>query len=196
MWVLAVGLLIGHFAPWAAHKSAALTLSANELSIFTNATPHAGVFLNEGFLLPLWGAALLLVSSPLPASRWARLALALCVLALALPGFVELRAIVNGRPSEFMLQLLLSIGIGVLCLTLALRAPRWLPGAAATVAALAAWAALIGFVMIRNSAIARLYNDAVGLGSGWWLTIGCAIGLTVFAFVTIFRTSSSHPAHH
>jgi hypothetical protein len=191
-WALAAGLVIGHFAPWAAHKSAALTLNANELAVFTNATPHAGVFFNEGFLLPLWGAALLIMSSPLPASHWVRLALAGVITLLALPGFVELRAIAACQPSPFVWQLVISIGVGALCAWAALCAPRWLPVAATVPAALAAWTALIGFAIIRNSAIASLYKDSVGFGSGWWLTVCCAVGLTALAFVTILRTSPPH----
>ncbi len=67
-------LLAGHMLPWAAHKTAALTLSGHELAAFTNFTPGAGVFLNEWFYLPLWASALMLSAAvAASASRLARI---------------------------------------------------------------------------------------------------------------------------
>lgn len=62
-------LLAGHFLPWAAHNTAALTQSAHDLAISTNFTPGAGIFLNEWFLLPLWSSAILFALAGAPTAR-------------------------------------------------------------------------------------------------------------------------------
>ena len=67
----ALVLLMGHLLPWAAHRTAPLTLSANDLGFFTNFTPGAGIFWNEWFYLPVWVAAWAIeaVSSPIVITR-------------------------------------------------------------------------------------------------------------------------------
>src|SRR5690348_10491761 len=91
LFIVAVLLFIGHFAPWAAHKTATLTLSANELAVFTHFTPGAGIFLNQWFYLPLWSAALLFaLLAGMVASRVNRvIAALLCagIASLGLPGY-------------------------------------------------------------------------------------------------------------
>lgn len=185
-------LVIGHFAPWAAHKTAALTLSAHELAVFTNFTPNAGVFFNEGFLLPLWAAALLcaLTSSQSTRARWTWLGLALLLAALGLPGYPELRKLLVRQPTDFTAQALVSGCVMALCAGFGLmrRAPVRVLVLAAIAAALAP---LAGFLMIRNDALARLYGDAVGVGWGWWLTLFSAFWLIAVAFVTIFPLPAS-----
>ncbi len=87
-------LLIGHFLPWAAHSTAALTRSANDLGFFTNFTPGAGIFLNEWFYVSVWVAALLLVlffcSGLSPINRVLLMALALGIASLGLPRYEQL----------------------------------------------------------------------------------------------------------
>jgi hypothetical protein len=185
-------LVIGHFSPWAAHKTAALTLSAHDLAVFANFTPNAGVFFNEGFMLPLWAAALLcaLASTRSARVRWTWLGLALVLAALGLPGYPELRKLIAGQPSEFVAQLAVSAGVMALCAGLGLtrRAPARVLVIAATAAALVP---LAGFLLIRNDALARLYGDSVGLGWGWWMTLFSAFWLIAVAFVTIFPMPAS-----
>lgn len=185
-------LAIGHFAPWAAHKTAALTLSAHELAVFTNFTPNAGVFFNEGFLLPLWAAALLcaLASVRSARMRWTWLGLAIALAALGLPGYPELRKLAIGQPSDVVAQALMSIGMMALCAGLGFTR-RALSRLVTVVAAVAATVPLAGFLMIRNDALARLYGDAVGVGWGWWLTLFSAFWLIAVAFVTIFPLPAS-----
>jgi hypothetical protein len=199
--LVALLVLIGHFAPWAQHRSAALTLSAHELSIFTHYTPHAGVFFNEGFLLPLWAAALLMalpVTGDSPRRRLGFFILALLVAMLALPGYPELRNLLARRGSPFVLQFVISlITIGLAAWlafrTQAARVNRMLTLVAAIAAAAAA---LIGFAVIRGAALETLYRDTVGFGWGWWLTLFSTVALSAIAFVTIFCSSgfSSSPA--
>lgn len=185
-------LVIGHFAPWAAHRTAALTLSAHDLAVFANFTPYAGMFFNEGFLLPLWAAALLcaLASARSTRARWTWLALAFLLTALGLPGYPELRKLAAGQPSEFVAQLAVSAAVMALCAGLGLtrRAP---PRALLIAAAAAAGVSLAGFVLIRDDALARLYGDPVGLGWGWWMTLFSAFWLIAVAFVTIFPSPAS-----
>jgi hypothetical protein len=185
--IAAALLLIGHFAPWVSHASAALTLSAHELATVTNFTPHAGVFFNEGFLLPLWAAALLLTG----ARGRVALLCAVPIALLGLPAYPELRRISTGEGSPFVLQLLLTLACLAACAWLAWRSrtPRYFAPIAALCAALCA-APLIGYWLIKTPAIERLYGGSVGVGIGWWLTLIAAIGIAEIAFVTILAARS------
>jgi hypothetical protein len=180
--IAAALLVIGVFAPWVSHASAALTLSARELATFTNFTPHAGVFFNEGFLLPLWAAALLLSVARGRMALWVAPPIAL----LALPAYPELRRLLTGEGSPFVLQLALTLLCLAACAALALRAPnsRYFGPIAALSCGLAL-TPLIGFWVIKTPAIERLYGAPVGVGLGWWLTLIAAIGIAEIAFVTI-----------
>lgn len=176
--IAALTLLAGHFAPWAAHKTAALTLSAHELSVFTNFTPNAGVFPNEGFLLPLWGAGLLLALHAQGARGLGRagwLTLALGVVALGLPGYPELRKLLTGQGSAFLPQTLLTPLIGALVLACARFLKLRLPVIAGV--CLATGVTLIGYAVIRGSALEALYHDPLGFGWGWWASAIAASGL-------------------
>lgn len=181
-----LALVVGHFAPWAQPSAAALTLSAHELATFTNYTPHAGVFFNEGYLLPLWAAALMLAAHA--RRRPLMLAAAAALLFLALPGYPELRNIANGRGSEFALQLVISVLLLPTCAWLGLRmSGERVVRASPLVAAAAAVTSMIGFVVVRSAAIEPLYGVPVALGWGWWCTLCAAI-----ACVAMFGSVAGH----
>ncbi len=178
-----VALVVGHFAPWAQPAAAALTLSAHELAIFTNYTPYAGVFFNEGYLLPLWAAALMCAAGA--RRRFLPAALAALLWLLALPGYPELRNLTSGQGSEFMLQL-------VTCVVF-LPLGVWLGGrtnpgpvvlrAAAGAGLLAALTSTVGFLVVRAVAIEPLFGVPVALGWGWWCTVaGAVLCLAAIAF--------------
>jgi hypothetical protein len=190
-WLCVGLLLIGHFAPWAAHRTAALTLSAHELAVFTNYTPFAGVFPNEGFLLPLWAAAMLVAG--LGTRRWPALLAALGILLLGLPGYPELRRMLDGQPSEFLPQLVLCAAFGALSIGVwwgAAQQARWAALLLCALTAVLCAVALTGFLVIRGPALENLYKDAVGLGWGWWGTLAASVGLALSGFVKIWPALS------
>lgn len=179
-------LVVGHFLPWVRPASAALSLSAHELAVVTNFTPHAGVFFNEGFLLPLWAAAMMIAADarrrPVP------FLLVLLLVFLGLPGYPELRRIVDGQGSEFLLQLLVSVGLLPLCAALVMQAhPRAMVLCiAAALGAVAAVVNVAGFLVVRVVALGPLYGMDIIPGAGMWVTVGAAIlCLLVAAFATI-----------
>ncbi len=168
-------LLIGHFAPWAAHKTAALTLSAHELAVFTHFTPGAGIFLNQWFYLPLWSAALLgaLLAGGM-ASRVNRLLAGLgcaVVASLGLPGYPQV--LTAFRSPDYALQFYISIAVMALVVVAALgRLGRVRRARAAVLALVPLLAAvpLAGYLAIKPF-IEQLYGGSVGIGSGWWITL-------------------------
>jgi hypothetical protein len=196
--ITALCVLLGHFMAWAQHKTAALTLSGHELATFTNATPHAGIFFNEGFLLPLWASALLFVLRPgheTARANWPWLLLAIIVAALGLPAYPELRKLLGGQASDFMWQLPASVAV----MALAVIAQRTAPRAHMVLTALAGIAALVavaGFFAIRGPALEVLYRDPVIVGFGVWMTLAGGIAALAIAFVTILSTLSLKQRPH
>jgi hypothetical protein len=186
-------LVIGHFLPWVRPASAALSLSAHELAVFTNYTPHAGVFFNEGFLLPLWAAAVMLAA--VARRRILPLLFTIFLLLLAMPSYPELRRMWGGQGSEFTLQLIV---VGVLlptCMALALqrRSRLRVLRSAALLGFLAAAVAVIGFFVVRTLALAPLYGTTIVIGAGLWMTIGAVIlclSFVVFAKIAPGRIHS------
>ena len=188
----ALFMLLGHFMAWAQHKTAALTLSGHELATFTNATPNAGIFFNEGFLLPLWAAALLFVVRPGAERTHASgpwLLLAISVAALGFPAYPDLRKLISGQPSDFMWQLPISVAVMTLAV-IAQRTPPSLHSALTTVSGVAALIAVAGFFAIRGPALETLYHDPVIVGFGVWMTLAGGIAALAIAFVTILATLS------
>jgi hypothetical protein len=177
--VVALLLLAGHLAPWAAHRTAALTLSGHELAVFTNFTPGAGIFLNEWFYLPLWAATLLLALVAGQLKEWSnRLLVALLsmgIASLGLPGYPQM--LTAFREPDYQLQFFISLLVMVLAATVAMsrvgRRAAARAGAALAAAALSAMT-LAGYVAVKPF-IEQLYRDSVGLGLGWWLTAGAAL---------------------
>lgn len=182
--------LAGHFAVWAQHKTAALSLSAHELGDFTNFTPGAGVFANEWFYLPVWAAGLALgIAATRARPTSTRLGLTGLGLFTAQFGLPRYERWTN---PEFRAQLLITIAVLVLILLLAaglrllLRGDRLIVRlAAAGLPALSA-VPLAGYLVVRPF-IETLYRDAVGLGAGWWLT-GCAVAIGLAQVVVIARS--------
>jgi hypothetical protein len=168
-------LLVGHFAPWAAHKTAALTLSAHELAVFTHFTPGAGIFLNQWFDLPVWAVALLGAILAGLIGWWLNRAIAglVCVglASLGLPGYPEV--LTAYKVPDYQLQFYLSVIVmlAVVLLTLARvgRKPALRAWLAATLP-LVGVVPLVGYLMVKP-AIEALYHDTLGLGLGWWLTL-------------------------
>jgi hypothetical protein len=177
MPAMALVLLAGHFAPWVAHKTAALTLSAHELAVFTHYTPGAGVFLNQWFYLPLWVAALFgaFLAGGL-VSRVNRLIAAVgcaVVASLGMPGYPQV--LTAFRNPDYQLQFFISIAvIGAIFAVVLWRASprqrlrlRWILVLALMVAA----AVPLGGYLAIKPAVEQLYNERVGIGAGWWLTL-------------------------
>ena len=174
-------LLLGHFGPWAQHKTAALTLHGHDLATFTNFTPGAGVFLNEWFYLPLWAAALMLALwATIHVAAWvwrgAIGLLALGIAALGLPTYPEVLSAYRAAGVDgvdYRLQFYVTLLTMVLIVGLLLLGPRLsLRGRQFGVAALplVAVVPLVGYLVIRPF-IAALYNDQIGIGAGWWGTL-------------------------
>jgi hypothetical protein len=187
-----LALLAGHFLPWAAHRTAALTQSAHDLSISTNFTPGAGVFLNEWHLLPLWAAAILLALAAQRARPAARLLVggaAIGIASLGLPAYPHV--LTAFRTPDYRLQFAISLtvmaAIAVL-LVMGARLSRLTP-AIALGCATASIVPVLGYPAIRP-AIEELYRDSVGLGAGWWLTLAAAIAVFVASSATILQLSS------
>ena len=58
-------------------------------------------------------------------------------------------------------------------------------------AAFACAVPLVGYLSIKPF-IAELYHDAVGIGSGWWLTLLADLALWGVTFATIIVARSAH----
>ena len=165
-------LLVGHFAPWAAHFTAALTRSAHELSVSTNFTPGAGVFWNEWFLLPLWSSAVLIaLLAGGPPKRWLVLGFSWLVASLGLPAYPHLLT-AYAHP-DYRLQFFITLG--TFGATFALFALGHALSTSLRVAVLLTCASasavpLAGYFMVKP-AIEALYQGEIGIGIGWWLTL-------------------------
>ncbi|MDW8292190.1 MAG: hypothetical protein RML84_03685 [Anaerolineae bacterium] len=176
-------LLVGHFAPWASHHTAALTLSAHDLAVFTNYTPGAGIFWNEWFLLPLWVSALLLAHGV--GGGWGAL-VGLLVAALGLPSYPAI--LTAFRDAEHQLRFFASVLAAALSIVFA-----WLPKRTQTTYfALIllngiAGVPLVGFLAVRP-AIQALYGSVVAVGWGWWLTLLALLAAWGYAGATIWRS--------
>ena len=207
IWVCALLLVIGHLLPWAAHRTAPLTLSANDLGFFTNFTPGAGIFWNEWFYLPVWVAAVLLSLAGAELSLPNRLlttVLVLVIASLGLPRYEQLIKFVRTptlalRESDFTLQLVLTLMAMALVIAIAAKLTkpaRFLkPGRFEAVtfglASFACAAPLVGYLSIKPF-IAELYHDVIGIGSGWWLTLLADLALWGMTFATIIAARSAH----
>jgi hypothetical protein len=195
--VVTLLLFVGHFAPWAAHKTAALTLSAHELADFTHFTPGAGIFLNQWFYLPIWAVALLCALMAGPIGWWLnRLYAALaCVLiaSLGLPRYPDV--LTAWRNPNYQLQFFISLLVMVAAFVITMahlgRRPEVRVWAAGTLP-LVSVIPLVGYLMVKP-AIETLYNDTLGLGIGWWLTLlGVLLALTMLSLLLL--NLRAHPA--
>jgi hypothetical protein len=174
-------LLLGHFLPWAAHPTSALTRSAHELAVMTNFTPGAGIFLNEWFLLPLWSAALLLVlacaSAPLLFRSLAGM-LALVIASLGFPTYPQVLTAYANPDYRLQFFITLTVMAAIVAATIAgSRVAHFRPYIALACAAASA-VPLVGYLAIKPF-IEDLYRGGVGIGLGWWITLVAVV--TVFA---------------
>ena len=164
-------LVVAHFAPWAQHKTAALTQSAHDLAVSTHFTPGAGNFLNQWFYAPVWVAALLLVmAAPVRGAR-ARMCAGLVALFIAAFGLPEYpKYFDTGNSLQFAATALVCAVILLMVLLPAVfQSPK--PRSAIQLALLLIAAVpLAGYLSIQP-ALVELYRDGVGIGSGWWLTL-------------------------
>lgn len=195
---LAAGLLFaGHMLPWAAHKTAALTLTGHELSPFTNFTPGAGIFLNEWFYLPLWVSAILVALGAAPsASRLARGmggALAVAIAALGLPPYPQI--LTAYMDANYRLQFAISLGVVGIVLVITvfrvdgLRLRPWLAAGLLALLALGALVPWAGYLAVRP-AIEQLYRDTTALGAGWWLTLAGGL-VTLLAGACVLQSPNA-----
>ncbi|HEY3289781.1 MAG TPA: hypothetical protein VGK87_06615 [Anaerolineae bacterium] len=193
----AILLLAGHFAPWVAHKTAALTLSAHELAVFTHFTPGAGIFLNQWFYLPLWSAALIgaMLARGI-ADRVNRMLAALgcaVIASLGMPGYPQV--LTAFRNPDFQLQFYLSLMVFV-AVFVAAFAPflKRANMVAAVQGALFAFAAvpLAGYLAVKP-AIEQLFGESVGIGAGFWLTLLAVIAGVVCSLLRVRHAASRQP---
>jgi hypothetical protein len=189
-------LLVGHFAPWVAHKTAALTLSAHELAVFTHFTPGAGIFLNQWFDLPIWAVALLGAILAGLIGWWVNRMIAglVCVglASLGLPGYPEVLTAykVPDYQLQFYISLIVMLAVVVLTLSRVGRQPALRVWVAATLP-LVSIVPLVGYLMVKP-AIETLYNDPLGLGLGWWLTLlGALLTLVMLVVMLVNRRVGS-----
>ncbi|MCL5997464.1 MAG: hypothetical protein M1546_15615 [Chloroflexi bacterium] len=179
LFAVALLLLLGHLMPWAAHKTAALTLSAHELATFTNYTPGAGIFLNEWFYLPLWAAALLfaLFASVTPSLAYRVMGglLGAGIASLGLPGYPQVLTAFSN--ADVQLQFFISLATMLAAVALALSGLGRRPGVRTVlglVLGLLPAVPLAGYLAIKPF-IEQLYRDPVGLGLGWWLMLAALL---------------------
>lgn len=188
--VASLFLLAAHFLPWAAHRTAALTQSAHDLSVSTNFTPGAGIFLNEWHLLPLWASAILLALAAQDASRAWRAAAGAAAIGIASLGFPTYPQVLTAfRSADYRLQFFLTLAIMLASAAIVVMGGRWrrLRPILALGCASAALVPAFGYLAIRP-AIEALYRDQVGLGVGWWVTMVTASVVFVASSATIPQT--------
>ena len=181
---MALLLLVGHFAPWVAHKTAVLTLSGHDLAVFTHFTPGAGIFLNQWFYLPLWAAALigaLLADRSKSVINRILVAMGCAIIAsLGMPGYPQVLSAY--RSSDYQLQFFITLAVIVAVFALIMARAgqharlRW----GLTLAILITAIIPLGGYLAVKPAIEQLYNESVGIGFGWWLTLAaCLTGVIV-----------------
>ncbi len=210
-------LLIGHFLPWAAHPTSALTQSGHELAFSTNFTPGAGVFANEWFFVPVWCAALLLAlavrfASPLPAGAGLGVGsvsrasfilrrvvfggIALVIASLGFPPYPQVLSAFRAPDYQVQFFVTLWVMAGVIALLIlpARRMPRIAPALLLLMSGLLSLVPVAGFLAVKP-AIETLYGGPVGLGLGWWLTLGTVLVMAVVASAKM-RRSSRHQGTH
>jgi hypothetical protein len=192
--IVALGLgLVGYFAPWVAHKAAALVLTGQDMAEFVKFLPEvrAGELrvARQLFYLPLLAGALGLVFAaanrrfafPWPV-RWLMVLLAVPLSLSMLPPAWTPQLMLT---AEFRLQaaaIALCLGLAVLYPLLKRAPPVLLEAVVALLALLAAALPLWQFLHVR-SAIDAVYGRPVDLGWGLWLT-SLGFGVAVLILVT------------
>ena len=164
LMVVALLLLVGHMTTWVAHCASALTLSGHDLAVFTRSTPGAGIFMGQWYYLTLWAAV---------------------VASLGLPGYPQVLSAFRNPELQFQFFVSLIVMIGVLAIALGQWVRiTWLRRAALVALPLLALVPVVGYLAVKPF-IEQLYNDTLGLGLGWWLTLAgvlAGLGLAVLEF--------------
>lgn len=195
-------LLLGHFLPWAAHATSALTQSGHDLAFSTHFTPGAGVFANAWFFTPAWCAALLLALAFTPAltstvSRWERALWsvvfgggAMLIASLGFPAYPQVLTALRSPDYrvQFFITLLTMFGVLALFLAPARRMPAQAPALIALACGALALIPVIGFLAVKP-AVEALYGAPVGLGAGWWLTLVTSLLLIAIANAKMLRST-------
>lgn len=188
--VASLVLLAAHFLPWAAHRTAALTQSAHDLSVSTNFTPGAGIFLNEWHLLPLWASAILLALAAQGATRAWRAAAGAVAIGIASLGFPTYpQVLTTFQAADYRLQFFTTLAVMLAIGAIIVMGSRWrrLRPMLALACAIAALVPVAGYLAIRP-AIEALYADQVGLGVGWWVNTATASVVLLASGATIPQT--------
>ncbi len=184
----AILLLAGHFLPWVAHPTSALTQSGHELAFTTNFTPGAGVFANEWFFVPAWCSALLLALAVRSLSQWERAGvrafrsvvfggIALLIASLGFPAYPQVLTAFRtpDYQIQFFVTLLVMAGVVALLLIKPGRLPANAPALIVLGCGLLSLIPVVGFLIIKP-AIEALYGRPVDAGLGWWLTLVTSVG--------------------
>lgn len=193
-------LLIGHFLPWAAHSTSALTQSGHELAFSTHFTPGAGVFANEWFFVPAWCSALLLALAARSLSLGERAGvrvlrtivfggIALLIASLGFPTYPQVLTAFRSPDYrvQFFVTLLVMAGVLALLLIPSKRMPARAPALIVLACGVLSLIPVIGFLAVKP-AIETLYGAPVGLGIGWWMTFGASV-LCIVANVKMLRST-------
>lgn len=191
---LALLLAGAHFAPWAWHKTAALTQSAHDLAISTHFTPGAGIFANQWFYVPLWvGAAIVALNLPARAAL-PRIMLTLIALGIAQFGLPEYPKYFEPQNLfQLIATVLVCAGVTIISfIRISLPMSSW---KAITTCFLVGAAAipLAGYLAIRP-AITELYRDFVGIGAGWWLTALACLASLALQLGSLKRRQTEYPS--
>lgn len=174
--------LAGYFAPWVAHRTAALSLNGWELTTWAKPLPdvRSGALLLRADWLyaPLAAAGLgtALVGAlwrPRAARGWLLRLAGAGVCLLALPQYPQVLSAYKNDP-EFGPPFYLAVAGAAACVLsfLAWWLPaRWRPLLRVPVAAAGAYYAPAMFAALLP-AIGAVYHETIGFGWGTWLTIG------------------------
>lgn len=186
--IIAALTLAGHFGVWAAHRTAALSLTGHELGEFTQFTPGAGLFANEWFYLPVWSAGLALALAAARAGRaaaWVTLtAGALFIAQFGIPRYER------WSQSDFQPQLAATaaVMVGIVLTSLVVRLSSTSNAFPLRLAAaglpLLSVIPIAGYLAVRPF-IETLYRDTVGLGAGWWLTLAAVVAAGAQTALTV-----------
>jgi len=178
--------LVGYFAPWVAHRTAALSLNGWELTTWAKPLPEVrsgALRLRADWLyspLAAAGVGLALVGAcwrPRAARGWLLRLAGAAVCLLALPQYPQVLSAYKNDP-EFGPPFYLAVAGAVACLLsfLAWWFPaRWRPLLRVPVAAGGAYYAASMFAALLP-AINVVYHEPIGFGWGTWVMMG-AFGL-------------------
>ncbi len=193
--------LAGYFAPWVAHRTAALSLNGWELTTWAKPLPEVrsgALLLRANWLyapLVAAGVGLALVGAsfrPRQARGWAMRIAGAAICLLALPQYPQVLTAYKNDP-EFGPPFYLAVVGVIACLAavLAWYVPaRWRPLLRVPVAAAGAYYAPAMFNALLP-AINAVYHEPIGFGWGVWLCIGAFTAAGVVAVVETISASGA-----